>query len=50
MIEDLLINQPEDPINFMINHLGQADSKFAIIIRKNNFLDWSTRPQAVQDC
>lgn len=47
MIEELLIKLPEDPINFMINHLGQADSKFAIIFRKNNLLDWSTRPEAV---
>lgn len=34
MIEDLLVHQPEDPINFMISHLGQPESTFTIMKRK----------------
>lgn len=26
MIEDLMVHQPEDPLSFMITHLGQPDS------------------------
>jgi hypothetical protein len=27
MVEDLLVNQPDDPLSFMITHLSQPDSK-----------------------
>lgn len=37
MIEDLMVHQPDDPINYMITHLGQPDSKTCIIKRKLYF-------------
>jgi hypothetical protein len=38
MVEDLLISQPEDPISFMITHLGQPDSNNIYKIEKIIFL------------